>query len=151
MIGLTKRDLKLNAHKLTPTYFILIITVIIIIGVYGHYRAVFSKSYKDVLENELFKGSGKYGLDGWSITHYLCFLVAGYIYPDTLLITMGMGILWELFETYVGIYKPKFLENIGFIQSDDKYNGKVWWYGKPSDVVVNFLGFITGVYIIRHL
>tara|TARA_Y100000741_G_C17869732_1_gene402385 strand:+ start:83 stop:547 length:465 start_codon:yes stop_codon:yes gene_type:complete len=150
MFGLTKRDLKLNTHKITPTYIVIVLTLPIIIGLYGAYRAEFINSYEDILEIEIFKGSSNYGLDGWSISHYLCFLVAGYIYPNTLVITIGLGILWELFETYVGKYRPKILENIGFIpNADSRYKGKIWWYGKWSDIIVNFLGFVSGRYLSR--
>ena len=126
-------------------YFLLVSSVVIVIGIYGKYRCNHIKDHKDILEFSLFKGSKKYGLDGWSVSHYLFFSILGYLYPNTLLPTMALGSVWELFETYVGIYQPKIINGFGFCNSPTAENGKkIWWYGKWTDIIVNFLGFITG-------
>ena len=61
---------------------------------------------------------------------------------------MFFGCIWELFETYVGYYKPEQIKGLGFCDtfgSDGKL--KVWWYGKWSDLIMNFSGFVLGHYI----
>ena len=55
----------------------------------------------------------------------------------------------ELFETIVGIYKPELINGFGFQLTKSKY--KVWWYGKWSDIVVNFIGFMLGSIIRKNI
>ena len=72
-------------------------------------------------------------------------MVYGFLYPNTFVLTNFIGILWELFEYWVGISKPKILSGLGFCNPAHSGNKqKIWWYGKPSDFIVNALGFITG-------
>jgi len=121
----------------------------IIVFFYGWYRCSHIKEHKDILEFSLLKNSKKYGVDGWLLSHYLFFVMMGFIYPNTLRISVIMGLLWEIFEWYCGVYKPKCLEGIGFCKSPSgaKQRGKVWWYWKWQDPIANTLGFITGKYI----
>ena len=121
----------------------------IIVFFYGWYRCSHIKEHKDILEFSLLKNSKKYGVDGWLLSHYLFFVMMGFIYPNTLRISVIMGLLWEAFEWYCGVYKPKCLEGIGFCKSPSgaKKRGKVWWYWKWQDPIANTLGFITGKYI----
>ena len=140
-IDIIEKQLKLT----DPLYWIFGFTIISIIFFYGWFRCKYIKSHKDVLEFSVWKNSNKLGIDGWSISHYITFLIYGFLYPNTFLLTTVAGVLWELFEWYVGVFKPSIISGLGFCmpyQSGNKY--KVWWYGKPSDIIVNTLGFITG-------
>ena len=133
--------------SLDARYFLLYVVCISAIALYGKYRCEHIKDHKDVLELELFKGSSKYGIDGWSITHFTFNAIIGYLYPKTVILSMVLGGIWELIETYMGIYKPKIKKDFGFCdmaesKTDDKT--KVWWYGKKSDIVINFIGFMAG-------
>ena len=128
-------------------YFLLYITCFLVIVFYGKYRCKQIEDHTDILEFNLFKNSNKYGIDGWSITHVLFNAVIGYLYPKALFLSLFLGGLWETFETYVGMYRPNIMEEYGFcspngIQTDKKT--KVWWYGKKSDIIVNFVGFMIG-------
>lgn len=87
----------------------------------------------------------QYGIDTWSVIHFLFYGFVGYLYPQTLILTMILGILWEIFEFYVGKNKPSILKNIGFCSTDGKE--KIWWYGKISDIIVNYIGFIIGKFL----
>ena len=74
---------------------------------------------------------------------------------------MTLGILWEVFEWWVGKTKPAFLKDIGncrhsIINSNEKRSlksknktGKTtyWWYGQYEDIVADFLGFMVGKYV----
>ena len=147
-----KDSLKLPVRFPPPSYFILTLVSITSIALYGKYRCKYLNTYTDFLEGELFKGSNKLGLDGWSLTHYFGYAFMGFIFPNMLIFTTIGGILWELFETYVGIYKPSIIMDIGFcksLNSDGK--NKVWWYGKLSDIVVNTLGVLSGAALNQHL
>jgi hypothetical protein len=124
-------------------YPIPFIICVVIIALYGKYRCDNITNHKDILEFSLFKGSERFHLDGWTITHFSFFLLIGYLYPNTLFISMTIGVIWELMETFVGVMKPKMILGYGFCElPGNKY--KVWWYGKWSDPIVNFFGFLLG-------
>ena len=146
MLDIIKNEIKyINRY-----YFIIIFVSIFSIFLYGKYRCDNITKHKDVLEFSLFHKSEELGLDGWSITHYCLYVVFGYLYPNVLVVTISLGILWELFETYVGIYKPDVISGFGFCElSNNRY--KVWWYGKWSDVVLNILGFLSGMTLHNYL
>jgi len=99
--------------------------------------------YKDPLENGIKKSS----IDGWSLTHLFFYMLIGYKYPNTFILTLIFGILWELFETYIGLYEPKLFENWGFCNLKHKNLKKKWWYGKLSDPIINSIGFFIGMKI----
>ena len=141
-----KMDLFENVDLL---YFLLGFSCIGGIFFYGYYRCRFIKKHKDVLEFSLFKNSKKYGLDGWVLSHYLFNVMIGFLYPYALRLSVLLGSLWELFEWFVGTYKPEILRGIGYCDSPSgvKKNNKVWWYGKWQDIVANTLGFLTGKFI----
>ena len=127
-------------------YFLYFLCVISLIIYYGNYRCKHLKKHKDILEFSLFKNSNKYGLDGWSITHLLFYFFIGFLYPNTFIISMVMGLIWELIETYIGYYKPEYIRGYGFCKlTGNKY--KVWWYGKWSDIIINITGFLLGSYM----
>ena len=131
-------------------YILLLLIPTLMVFAYGKYRCDNIVKHKDILEFGLFKNSDKFGLDGWSITHFSLFFIVGFFYSKVFVITMLLGIFWELFETYVGIYKPEIIKGLGFCElSANKY--KVWWYGKLSDPLANFLGFVLGMTLHNYL
>ena len=136
-------------EKVDLLYFLLGFSCISGIFIYGYYRCRYIKKHTDMLEFSLFKNSKKYGIDGWVLSHYLFNLLIGFLYPYALRLTILLGSLWEVFEWYVGIYKPKILNGIGFCESPsgNKKNNKVWWYGKWQDIIANTLGFLTGKFL----
>lgn len=127
--------------KLFPgwKYVSIFILPLISIGLYGKYRCT-HKEYKDILEFNL-----GLGLDGWSCTHILFFLVVGYLFPHTFLLTMVIGTAWELFEHFYGKARPGWLGGYGDCNdlATDKESGN-WWYGKWSDLLCNSFGFLVG-------
>ena len=139
MLNILKNEIK----YIDIGYILLLLIPTLLIFDYGRFRCINIAKLEDPFEAEMFKGSDKFGLDGWSFFHFVLFLFVGYFYNKVFVITMSLGILWEFFETFVGIYKPEIIKGWGFCQlSGNKY--KVWWYGKISDPIANFLGFITG-------
>jgi len=123
-------------------YTLLLIIPLLFIFPYGNFRCT-HKKFKDPLESPLF-----WGLDGWSITHILLFMVLGYMYPDTFLLSMMVGITWELFEHFYGKQRPGWLGGYGdcYDVASDRADGN-WWYGKWSDIICNATGFLIGQYV----
>ena len=107
---------------------------------YGKFRCT-HKDFKDPLETQLF-----WGLDGWSATHFFWFMVMGYLFPQTIILSMSVGIAWELFEHYYGKNRPGWLGGYGDCKdlASDKESDGNWWYGKWSDIACNILGFVIG-------
>ena len=142
----------ITKSKLDAWYFILFFICVYLIYVASVIRCKHrrieilepdSKMYSKLKKYKLYD----YGIDIWTLIHYGFYLLVGYLYPNSLIITMFLGLLWELFEFYIGEKKPKLMENIGFCTTDGKE--RVWWYGKFSDLIFNYLGFITGRYLAR--
>ena len=126
-----------------PQVFIIQLICAIIIFIYGKYRCD-NPDYEDILLNKFNIGD----LDGWSATHFLFFSILGYYYPDQIKMAMFGGIMWELFEAYYGHYKPTFLMGFGHCAiTDAKSPEGLWWYGKISDLIMNYGGFIIGRYL----
>lgn len=131
----------INEYSALNMYYIIIIVLTIIsLFIYGKHRC--DNNNYDILEFNLFKNSDKLGLDGWSITHFLIYIFMGFVFNKIFFLTIIGGILWELFETFIGIYKPNILSGYGFCENNNKY--KIWWYGKFSDIFINILGLIVG-------
>ena len=124
-------------------YYLYFFICISIIFLYGRFRCLNLNNYKDPLEN----GIKKTSFDGWSLTHLFFNMLIGFLYPNTFILTLIFGILWELFETYIGLYEPSIFKNWGFCVSKDKKIKKKWWYGKLSDPIVNSIGFLIGIKI----
>ena len=122
-------------------YILFSILPLLFIFPYGKFRCT-HKNFKDPLESSLF-----WGLDGWSITHFLWFMILGYIYPETFILSTMVGISWELFEHYYGEKRPGWLGGYGDCHdlASDRKDGN-WWYGKWSDIICNTIGFLIGQY-----
>ena len=114
---------------------------------YGKSRCT-HKSFKDPLETELF-----WGLDGWSALHFFFFMLLGYFFPQTFILSMIGGICWELFEHLYGKYRPGWLGGYGDCNdlASDKEESGNWWYGKWTDIVCNSAGFLIGMGLYTHL
>lgn len=135
-------------------YCVIFLIVIGSIFLYGKLRC--SYNFNDILGFKFNKF-----IDGWVISHFLVFLLIGYLFPETFYLTMALGILWEVFEWWVGITKPAFLKDIGncrhsITNSNERKSlrsksktGKTtyWWYGQYEDIIADFLGFMVGKYI----
>lgn len=123
--------------------FIIFIITVFLICIYGKYRCSHPE-YKDILMTKF----NFLDLDGWSATHFILFFILGYIYPTKIWLCISLGILWELFEQLYGKKRPGFLGGFGdCITTDPNVKNGAWWYGKLSDIVVNYVGFIIGSYV----
>ncbi len=77
-------------------------------------------------------------IDKWYFTHLIFYSILGYLYPNTFYLSMFIGIIWELFESYLGLYKP-----LWFFKNN-KNNSSNSWHGRISDIFVNSIGFLIG-------
>lgn len=124
---------------------ILIIPSIVIglIFLYGKYRCTRSH-IKDPLELPLSRHVPWF--DGWSYSHLLVCFLAGKFIPEGVGFVFLLCLAWELFEFYLGAIRPEWMKHIGggscTINTDKHHEGKVWWYGKYTDILVNASGLL---------
>ena len=148
---------------LNKLYWIYFLTIGISVFIYGKYRCEF-KQNTDILAIEPIPG-----IDGWIISHFVTFAIAGLLFPDTFYITIILGIAWEFFEMYLGITKPKLLKGITDcagqsefkknsskksgvdLKSSSGHNSGYWWYGQKEDVLADLLGFLFGKFFLSRI
>jgi len=85
-------------------------------------------------------------IDGWMITHLIFYTLTGIFFPNTFIMSMIIGIVWEIFEDWLARTNPKWLSGIGDCV---KGSGEKmpYWYGQSNDVYTDFMGFLIGKYI----
>jgi hypothetical protein len=140
-----------NAINYIDTRYVTIFVIcILVIFLYGRYRCA-NSDFQDPLQGSIIPSMKNHDLDGWSAVHFLFYMFVGYLYPDSIVLTLTLSILWEIFELYVGIHKPEILRGWGFCDSmTGNSAGNTWWYGKWTDLLMNLTGFLTGRYLSRH-
>jgi len=114
-------------------------------------------------------------LTNWTISHFVVFLIVGYLCPSHIYFFIGIGILWELIEFYLEytskFNKHSFLCN-GVVQCSEKKISKtqfwhhflgiknnninIYWnsgglVGSLLDIVADVLGLLTGSYLNHKL
>lgn len=94
--------------------------------------------------------------DGWSISHFLFYMLLGYKFPKELVFTMILGIMWEGVEWATSRTNWKILSSMrgvsqcnvsgeGSTEERTDTIGDHWFYAKFSDLILNFLGFMIGI------
>jgi hypothetical protein len=139
----------INIFKNIDIWYILIFIICVIsILLYGRYSCI-NNNFKDPLQKSLIPFIKNHDLDGWSGIHLIFYIIIGLLYPKTLILTMILSIIWEIFETWVKFIKPDFLKGYGFckLSKNNIKNNNIWWYGKWTDIIINLLGFMIGKYI----
>jgi hypothetical protein len=135
-----------NVIETNKYYYLSFCVPLLLILIYGTYRCS-HKEYKDPLEMTI----GIKGLDGWSLTHVMFFMIMGYLFPNTLIQTMILGMIWESFEHISGTNRPGWLGGYGGDCNGMKSkNGGNWWYGKWSDILCNLFGFMLGMNLSKN-
>jgi hypothetical protein len=111
-------------------------------------------------------------ITNWSITHFIAFLVAGFISPRNLYFIIFAGICWEITELYLEYTSKLNHDNIlckkNIIKCDKEMNSHEFWnhylgitehentqytwssggfLGAIMDIIVNTFGAYTGVYL----
>ena len=120
--------------------FLQFLTVVSIF-IYGRYRCK-NKNFNDPFQKKI----NFLDMDGWTLIHLVQNSFLGYLFPNYVIFIIMLGISWEIFEIYYGVFKPSFLKGWGHCSSDRK----IWWYGKLTDIIANILGVHMGSYIKMH-
>jgi hypothetical protein len=126
--------------KLGPIYGVFFVIFI----VYG--LSLYSKGFDKIAQsdplNKILLQRGEHALCGWGISHFVMYLIIGYLFPDCWQEATILGIIWELIEYAIGFF---------FINEDTqpgvKY--KIWWSGSVQDIVLNTAGLAVGVLLAK--
>lgn len=82
---------------------------------------------------------------GWTISHFLMYFILGLAAPYCMRGILTIGILFEVFESILGVYIRCSNPEKDFIHNRDY--GRSWWKGTTKDIIINTLGFIFGAII----
>ena len=131
-------------------YFLLYFTCGLSVIAYENIKC-YIKYYKKTHTNLLFLEGNLYEnnfllIDKWYITHLLFYTIIGYLYRKSFYLSMILGVIWESFEFYLGYYKPNWFFN--FYKT--KYNSSDQWYGRITDIIINYMGFYIG-YVLNYI
>jgi hypothetical protein len=113
--------------------------VLCILLIIGYQLLIQSINHETLVDPLLYDINGTF-INGWLISHYVVFFLAGYFYPTTFKLAMIIGIIWEISEYTISYFSKIMNDSLG-----------IWWYGQYKDVIVNLLGFISGRYLNRLL
>ena len=128
--------------------------LVIIISIIRHF------TNKDIMSPTVFKSewmgsltgeSGVYSL--WPISHFVLYVIIGFLAPSWWWLWILIGVLWELFESY-GLLLTKPAVELVFGKfntgkkttrlSGEQYEDQ-WVCGKGSDILFNMLGLGVGI------
>lgn len=84
--------------------------------------------------------------DGWAISHFVLFMIVGYMYPQIhyMIFASFLGVLWEAIE--YGVRDTSIFPS-SCVQNMITNNSTRWWYGRWQDIVMNSYGLLVGAFI----
>lgn len=128
----------------------LLIICIILIFAYGYFLRRTKR--KDVLATDFYNDPVFQNIDGWSVSHFLFFMMLGFLYPNHYSAAIVAGVGWEIFETTLGQNKimisGKRVQLVGSMENGvSTGNDSAYWYGKGSDITMDILGYMIGNWI----
>lgn len=87
------------------------------------------------------------GIAGWPISHFICFFVAGLLFPNCFVLVFFLGVLWEIVETVLGSFGKMANSSVEDSVGDVLYKDN-WMSGRVEDIIFDVLGFLAGKMII---
>ena len=80
-------------------------------------------------------------LSCWPFTHFVLFMILGWMYPTCLEWLFGIGVTWELIEMTMA---SLFSQPYHFIRTTESVEYPNWWAGSTLDVGMNTIGLAVG-------
>ena len=128
--------------------YIIGITCAVIIILYGIYRCK-NPTFEDPLNvrlNTEYKFVSNI-FNGWALSHFIFYMILGYMYSDNYIALFIMGVIWELYEMFLQSEQPWYVDLIGNCNVGTDQKTTPWWYGQYEDIIVNGIGIMVGVYL----
>lgn len=132
--------------------------VLILLVIYAAFTRIVFKAQQpqyDVLNRKLFHFPLLENCCSlWPISHFIVFLIAGFLSPRAWWLFIIMGAMWELFEVIMGklTYGESFQRQAlrsGVGSSEIEYSSN-WWAGSWKDIAFNTVGIGMGVLLRRE-
>lgn len=108
---------------------------------------------KDFLNTLYINNTPAFGnVGGWSVSHFVAFFIAGFLFPSQWFLIFILGVAWEFLESLIG---DILYENTKFprVNTDGMYQTQ-WLDGNLSDIWFNsmglFLGYWTSVFFYKQ-
>lgn len=123
-------------------YFGVIVLMLIIYTAY--LLILFGKacaSSGDILNKVLCKLPVFGDFGGWSLTHVICYYIAGFLFPEQWVLIFIIGVAWEFFEVILGDIITYFMGAPG---KEYGLYGDKWMDGRLSDIWYNTIGLALG-------
>jgi hypothetical protein len=79
---------------------------------------------------------------GWPVSHFILFMILGFLYPNCWKIILLLGIIWELIE--VSFYWFRSSDRQWVRTNNNLEYSKNWWAGSYKDIIFNCAGFGVG-------
>lgn len=117
---------------------------------------IFMKKYyggdKQVAENDMMNrkvfecGVFENCCSMWPISHFIFFMILGFLYPKCWVPILILGASWELIEMGAGYLMDGGLQPMKTEKGNIEYSNN-WWAGSSKDIVFNTAGFAVGAII----
>ena len=106
---------------------------------------------KDFMDTSIFNCEMLYNITGefncvswWNISHFIMYVILGFLSPEYWLLWFGCGVGWELFESLCGKIMSKTGIKIHRVDTETQY-GDMWVSGSFTDIIFNSAGLLIGV------
>ena len=122
-----------------------LVVIIIIYGSILHFTNSSDIFNKKLINFDIF---GQPCCSWWPISHFILYLILGFLFPDYQLEFILIGIVWELLECLMGFICRDFSS----VKKGDDANGVeyvYWMSGSFKDIIFNIIGLYTGVLLNR--
>ena len=128
--------------------YIILAAVAIVILIYFLYLKTRYWNTETIIQNDfmnvkLFDAPLENCCSMWPVSHFILFMILGFIFPSCAVPIISIGILWEIFEvlmSYAGTIKRQATR---VTPSNVEYSTN-WWAGSFKDIIMNCLGFFVG-------
>ena len=135
----------LNNKKLKILYFLFI--VCIILHLFSFIRCTFLK-FGINIDFLSYNKQNNLILNGWATSHFILYLIVGYLYPNEYLYVFSLGIIWEIYE-YLFAKDKIFISNIYKFLCGEKDGIMQMVYNK-YDPLINLVGYIIGNFLSKR-
>ena len=125
--------------------FLALFVIIIIYGIILHVTNSFDILNKKLINFEVF---GQPCCSWWPISHFILYLILGFLFPDYQLEFILIGIGWELLECLMG----RICRQFSSVKKEEDAKGVeyvYWMSGSFKDIIFNIAGLYTGVLLNR--
>ena len=81
----------------------------------------------------------------WPISHFLFFMVLGFLFPSCDIPVISAGILWEIAEEILSIIlNYRETRHVVTVETGNLQYRDSWWAGSLQDIFFNIAGFYFG-------